>query len=357
MHLINAQYRIMDIFEKTPFQNLMLASCIDSPDDIVVINEIVWTPLFTRFTAALTANALINLRYRSEDDSSFQIVTPYHRGIPLETYLSGHNPPFANRINLCYGMLKDISHYSPLPAWIQDILIDEDQIVVWENRLFFNELVILKTDSADYPASVTFLSIRVKLHCLLGRLMGPVENATPSLVSFMERLKDPGHLGCGTLQDIFNEFQKVYLYDYYLDQTAEPSSVSAEHVETVFYCDEPATEAVCAAPVAVTTDDATEPSSAQEPPAVEGALVCSDSVFPLLQEVDPVDADMEKNLELFFNRKPSLSDATEAEFPAEPAIKKRIWPWLVAGAIVLTVLLWVASDWLFPLYFSKNLPI
>ncbi len=364
MHLIDAQYRILDVFEKNPLQSLMLGSSADNPDDIVVINEIIWSPLFTRELADSIFDGLISLKAHSEDDTSCQLVTTYHKGMPIIKYLSSRTLPFGNRINLCYGFLKDMVSYTAFRPWMQDILIDEDQIIVWEDQLLYNELLVFKTDDADYPESVPFSKVQKKILRIIGKLIGNVQDASPALISFMDRLKGGTEDMC-SLQGIYEEFQKVYLYDYYLDQedipqepvsgnvVLMPDEMDAETELPVDEEQEPDSEIshdpdpvpsiwdspVDEFPVTMDTDEiAMNPSdSSEKEPSV---------VLPILQQLDAVDSDMEKNLELFFNR-----DKQQAEMPIEEEEqpeKKKKWPWLMAVVLLIVLVLWASSDLLFP---------
>ncbi len=366
MHLIDAQYRILDTFEKNPFQNLMLGSSNDAPDDIVVINEIFWSPLFTRSVAESIYSCFLNLKTHSEDDTSCQLVTTYHKGTPVAKHLSSRSLPFANRINLCYGFLKDMVSYSPLQPWIQDILIDEDQIVVWDDQLLYNELMVMKTGDAAYAAGVSFFSIQKKVFSILAKLMGSVDNASPALISFMDLLKhDPNNFS--SLQSIFDEFQKVYLYDYYLEQNNASSNPMPQPPIPILFSDDadepsemesiPETEEIISV----------EPVSDPEPEAVsenaensedEMELPAEDTeeasaVLPILQELDAVDADMEKNLELFFNKNRKASDAVEEEDDDISPDKRVKVLWLIGIALLLALILWASSG----LIFSDKNPV
>lgn len=364
MHLIDAQYRILDVFEKNPLQSLMLGSSADNPDDIVVINEIIWSPLFTRELAESIFDGLISLKAHSEDDTSCQLVTTYHKGMPIIKYLSSRSLPFSNRINLCYGFLKDMVSYTAFQPWMQDILIDEDQIIVWEDQLLYNELLVFKTDDASYPESIPFSKVQKKISRLIGKLIGNVQDASPALIRFMDRLKN-GAEDLDSLQGIYEEFQKVYLYDYYLDQDdllqesssgtviLMPDDTDAETELPVDEDLEPEAE--------ISHDPAPAPSiwdsPLEEPPVImdadEFGINPFDSsenepsvVLPILQQLDAVDSDMEKNLELFFNR-----DKQQAEMPVEEEEqpeKKRKWPWLIAAVLLIALALWASSDLLFP---------
>lgn len=379
MHLIDARYRIMDVFEKNPLQSLMLGSSAENPDDIVVINEILWSPLFTSELAMSVFEGLISLKDHSEDDFSCQLVTTYHKGMPIINYLSSRVLPFGNRINLCYGFLKDMVSYTEFPPWIQDILIDEDQIIVWEDQLLYNELLVLKTDDAGYQESVPFSKVQKKLFRIVGKLVGSVQDASPALISFMDRLKN-GTEDMSSLQDIYEEFQKVYLYDYYLDQDDAAQEIPAGDSVLTSFPECPGNEensedsdpdlvepAVEELPVAdIITLESAEAASALEhpepnPPAApdmtagfsnEDALRPAvqekepSVVLPILQELDAVDSDMEKNLELFFNRDKQQSETSNEE--DEPRARYKKWPWAVAVVLLIVLILWASSDLIFP---------
>lgn len=378
MHLIDAQYKILDVFEKNPLQSLMLGSAVDNPEDIVVINEIIWSPLFSKETAMSIFEGLINLKTHSEDEFSCQLVTTYHKGLPIIKYLTSRALPFSNRINLCYGFLKDMVAYTEFKPWIQDILIDEDQIIVWEDQLLYNELLVLKTDDAAYQDSITFPKVQKKIFKIMGKLIGSVQDASPALVSFMDRLKN-GTEDLSSLQNIYEEFQKVYLYDYYLDQDDAPQAVTHEGAILTTFAEFPEDEG----PTIAAEDSDREDASAECP--LEGGDTASDDaifedsyeiplevtevdmennnepeatvppekessvVLPILQELDEVDSDMEKNLELFFNRNKQLTE-TPADDEGPPEKKKK-WPYIIAAILLIALVIWASADLIFP---SKN---
>lgn len=308
----------------------MLGSSVENPEDIVVINEVIWSPLFTRELVESLFSGFINLRTHSEDNVSCQLVTAYHKGMPINKYLSTRTLPFRNRINLCYEFLKAMVSYNDYPPWIQDILIDEDQIIVWNDQLLYNELLILKTDNADYGEKISFTKVQKKIHRIIGMLTGDSLDASPALLTFLERLKGNA-AELDSLHSIYDGFQKVYLYDYYLDQDDSIQSAPA----------------VVPVPIILTDENDMEiPDEKQEDPVSESSpAVLSPQVETLVPppvELDSVDADMEKNLELFFNR-----NRQESENPAEKKNDpKRIrnWFWIMLGIAGLSIAVWAASQ-------------
>lgn len=348
VHLINAQYNILDVFEKNPFQNLMLGSDIDCPEDIAVINEVRWSPLFTHELAQSLYEGFINLKNHSEDDVSCQLVTAYHKGTPISKYLSSRSLSFRNRINLCYEFLKDMVSYEAFPSWIQDILIDEDQIIVWEDQLRYNELLVLKTSAAEDVQGITFEKVQKKIHQITKKLIGTSSEASPALLSFMERLGTNGS-GFGSLQEIYDDFQKVYLYDYYLNQNDTVQTPPAIVPVPVILPEAPEAE-----PVAASLPEEDETAA---PPAEEVSEEDIIPILPLFQEevsaeeippveMDSVDADMEKNLELFFNRDRQQSEgAEESDARTE---KRRNWLWLLLGCAAVGLIIWAAASAFMP---------
>ncbi len=337
MHLINAQYRILDVFEKNPLQSLMLGSSVENPEDIVVINEVIWSPLFTRELIESLFSGFINLRTHSEDDFSCQLVTAYHKGMPINKYLSSRTLPFRNRINLCYEFLKTMVSYNDFPPWIQDILIDEDQIIVWDDQLLYNELLILKTDNADYGEKISFTKVQKKIHRIIGMLTGDSLDASPALLGFLEGLKGNA-AELDSLHSIYDGFQKVYLYDYYLDQ--DDSLQSAPIVIPV--------PIVVPVPIVQPDEDDMEiPDDKQEDPVPEK----EETLIPPPVEMDSVDADMEKNLELFFNRNRQESENSAGK---ENNPKKfRNWFWIMMGIAGLSIAVWAASQF----FMSAKAPV
>ncbi len=352
MHLINMQYKILDVFEKNPLQNMMLGSAIENPDEIVVINEVMWSPLFTRELAMALFDGFINLKTHSEDESSCQLVTAYHQGMPIGKYLASRSLSFRNRINLCYEFLKAMVSYDGFPPWIQDILIDEDQIIVWEDQLRYNELLILKTSDAEYAGEISFFRVQKKIYKVFAKVIENSEDASPALLSFLERLKGNSDT-LGSLQAIYDDFQKVYLYDYYLNQddsiqpTAAiiPAPPAPEEPETTLEEEsveipepepEPLEDPIVAPPSA---EQAEEPTIPVPPLPVEET-----TAIPTLSELDAVDSDMEQNLELFFNRDRQQSEDPEFSVIAPSRNKNRLW--LALGIAALLLVFWAAGHYL-----------
>lgn len=351
MHLINAKYKIMDTFEKNPHQSLMLGVSLEDPDDVVVINEVLWSPLFTTELVDTLCEGMLNLKDHSLDAQSCQLVTSYHHGMPVGNYLTGRTLPFRTRINLCYEYLKAMTSYNRFPAWVQDILIDEDQIIVWESKLHYNELLILKTDDADHQASVTFYSIRRKVHQMLSRLTGASAEMSEALTGFMTRLAAPDS-EFDSLQAVYDAFQKVYLYDYYLDQddTVRPTAAVEAHSEPV---DTAGPVIIPILPVQGLPTDEPDPEETdwifpdaepkEEPLPQEHVEpdAPSEDGLPSEPEIksaeEDIDSDMEKNLELFFNRQ--RGGTTEPDvYPEEPAERRKGIMALLAIAAVIFVI-------------------
>ncbi len=347
VHLIHGQYKILDVFEKNTLQSLMLGSSFENPEDIAVINEIIWSPLFTPELLQSLLGGFINLQSHSEDDVSCQLVTPYHKGMPIAKYLPSRSLSFQNRINLCYEFLKAMVSYTDFPYWVQDILIDEDQIIVWEDQLLYNELLILKTDEPSYPDRVSFSRIQKKLHGVLVKMIGNSADASPALLSFMERLSANAP-ELNSLQAVYDDFQKVFLYDYYLNQddTVQPAAPVA--AIPVLPVEEPI-------PVDETELAVTEPDAGPEPafPGDEGICETDPEEIPedapMLAphaEMDAVDADMEKNLELFFNRDRTPAGVDENKEDARE--KKKSLLWMILAAIGVILIVWAAIHTFLP---------
>lgn len=355
MHLIHAQYKILDVFEKNPFQSLMLGASLENPEDIAVVNEVLWSPLFTRELAQSLLGGFINLKTHSEDETSCQLVTAYHQGMPISKYLSSRSLPFSNRINLCYEFLKAMVSYEAFPPWIQDILIDEDQIIVWEDELRYNELLILKTNRVEDIQNISFPRVQKKIHRIIEKLIGSSSQASPALMSFMARLGSNTE-GFGSLQAVYDDFQNVYLYDYYLNQD-DATQPAADLIPIPVVMPEE--------PEALTEDVVSAPEPLEPEPLEQDSDISSDtpmelnSITPLpvlpteiaddaepQPEADPVDADMEKNLELFFNRDRQQSETAGDSDAASEKRKTRLWIALGVAGILLIV--WAAAHAFMP---------
>lgn len=357
MHPISTQYRILDVFEKNPLQSLMLGASHEQPDEIAVINEILWNPLFTRELAASLYEGFIGLKSHSEDQASCQLVTAYHPGMPIGKYLSSRSLSFRTRINFCYEFLKAMVSYNSFPAWTQDILIDEDQIIVHNDQLMVNELFILKTDDAAYADRISFADVQRKVHQILSNLISGGPEASPALLAFMDRLGRQEE-ALGDLQAIYDEFQKVYLYDYYLnlDHGSPPVTPvvlpSDEH--TVPVDELPFTEDFTfeeadlqdfqetdasnpeyieadaeVAPIPTESIAAAQESPEEDPMVSGPADVLAD---------DDIDPDMEKNLELFFSKNQRSSETSEAV--ENRPDRRRRGLWLVLGVMALLLIVW-----------------
>lgn len=343
MHLVHGQYKILDVFEKNAFQSMMLGSSVENPEDIVVINEVVWSPLFTPELLQTLLAGFINLQSHSEDEVSCQLVTPYHQGMPIGKYLVSRSLSFQHRINLCYEFLKALVSYSAFPPWIQDILIDEDQIIVWEDNLLYNELIILRTSDPAYPETVGFTRIQKKLHAMIGKLIGSPAEASPALLNFLERLKEAAP-ELDTLQAVYDDFQKVFLYDYYLNQDDTVPAVAPPAILTLPFEEEaPASEDIPEPEAAgyepAIPEEAAAPWDPDEP-APPDETETAEAFIPPIIEMDSVDADMEKNLELFFNRNRTPAGPDTGTEESNERKKSRLW--LLLAGVGLALIVWAA---------------
>lgn len=347
----------------------MLGSSHENQEDIAVINEVIWSPLFTLELAQSLFGGFVNLITHSEDDTSCQLVTAYHKGMPLGKYLTSRPLPFRNRVNLCYEFLKAMVSYTDFPPWVQDILIDEDQIIVRDDQLHYNELLILKTSDPETAAKTNFIRVKKKVHKIIESLIGQAEDITPAMVTFMGNIKS-NNPAYGSLQGIYDEFQKVYLYDYYLNKEDTTSKHPAVAVVPIPIDPVPVPDSPQEDP-----SDPEEwlslPALSQEPSeevieqvlpdnGEEAAALLSESQMPMdsvepedlpisevPEPVDPTDADMEKNLELFFNRDRQQSEAAD-DRDEDEGKKGLTWLWLTLGVIGIGLLVWSLATFLLP---------
>lgn len=371
VHPVNMKYKPLDVFEKNPLQSLTMAVSTENPEDVFVINEILWGPLFTKDLAEAIQTDLINSVETSQDAESFQLITPYHKGMPIDKYLESRTLPAKNRLNLCYELLKSLATYTFFPPWVQDILIDQEQIVVWDDQLRFNELLIMKSDEPELLEAISFEEIKLKLHQLVRHIAGSNAQSTPAFSSFMSRLQEVGNREFADLQSIYAEFKKVYLYDYYLDKEEDQSSAPMEEViagssvlgavsgfideyttDGVILESEPVPDGTSALVLSddgrdkeATDDTASEwlPESASSHGLPENTPVESADTA----DFDEIDEDMEKNLDLFFNRR-STEQADDSQ-PADedeiaPQKKNRFLPLL--AILLFGLIVWGASFFL-----------
>jgi len=345
---LNLSYQIVEEFEKNPFQTIKLGSCHDRPEDVVVINEIYWDDRFTHELASLLKTGLHNLEECEETPMAFRMISRYSRGYSLRKYLETFHPPSKKRLNLCYELLKGLTAYDPYPQWIQEVLIAEDQIVLWDNELFFNELLVL-SDPVKDPRVENFSSIAIRLRDLMQLILGDDPDTQKTIVQLVNRLSQNSEYT--SIQSVFDDFSKIFLYDLFLDTDADASSTEPIPIPVPIPAPKTSDEA---GPVSLTKDitptlvTAIEPTSESIieqplPPVIEPASAEMPSA-PVPNLLDELDADMEQNLNLFLKRNEADDEIARLEDIEDRSTKKRIFLWILAllGLALLVFGIWFA---------------
>lgn len=359
------KYRVTGTLEKNRNQTILLAAPIDKPQEVAVINEIKWADHITPELAHQIKAAFTNLEGYEESNGCLRLVTRYHQGYPLRKYLESFNPSDQQRLNLCYEMLQGLSAYDSLPCWIQNILIDEGQIILWEDTLSFNELLIL-ADSETPVDPTSFNPIAHKLGRLMRMTLGDSEENCRSTAKLFERLMAPAS-GYSSIGAVYDDFQKIFLYDLFLDSEAsvpindtntapidsavddrvgvpipmDPGTEGEEPPESdgIRYIpeipEEPFPDTISetvADPAPEVVPTAQLSSAAPEPEALPAAAPPD-----VPQQEDPLDAELERNLDLFFKR--DAAQASEENGFESKKLSTRSLKGILAVLLIITGLL------------------
>ncbi|BEP28557.1 hypothetical protein [Helicovermis profundi] len=197
-------FNILEVFEKNDYQKILMGTKIDSADDVVVINifnknDIFNTEFFNNLKSSLT-----NLIHIEENENEIISVTEYKEGTSFSNYLK-ENTLSAEKANLLANeYINKINNYDSFNNYFKNIFIDENQIIVKDDHLFFNELIIID----DAIKSITpFNKVTSKITSVLNKINKLTSNSSPRITDFVDELKNDStkFLSFNSMRSAFEE--------------------------------------------------------------------------------------------------------------------------------------------------------
>ncbi len=220
-NLYTDRFNIHKIFSQNEYQKILIGSSRENPEQIVVINIINKANTKDVISTSQFSKGLANLISLEKTEDEFIIITDYHEGTPLTKYLEYFDATPKNRINLAYEYLNKAVHYDVFNNSLKSLLIDESQIVIKDNTLFFNELLILNEDVKEYKKFDNVIKILVKILEKIIYVNEPNETfedeSLTKVANFIDKLKNDDH-NYINLEEIYEDFRKIYIYELYLNQ-------------------------------------------------------------------------------------------------------------------------------------------
>ncbi|WZL73466.1 hypothetical protein QBE52_01670 [Clostridiaceae bacterium 35-E11] len=217
------KFHILETFRSNDAQNILIGSMKDNPNNMVIINILRDNKYIWSNAKESIAKSLKNLLHIEEIDNGLVVVTRFRDGESLDTYLEKRQKmSIDKKLNLLSTYLNHIVAYDSLDYYLQNILIDESEIIVEENKIDFNELMII---DEEFTGVRDFVRIAEKVGKIAKKIfLHDIQDESKKihipyqLLHFIEQLENPSH-GYKNLNEIRRAFQNLYIYDWYMNDT------------------------------------------------------------------------------------------------------------------------------------------
>lgn len=215
------KYEILKTFKKDERQNVLIGSNKEVIGEVVVINILHKDKVSKILFKSQFPKGLHNLVHLEEEDNDLIVITEYKEGTPLDSYLSYFNTTVKHKINLAYEYMTKIVKYDVFTNPIKKILIDESQVNIKNDELYFSELLFLD-DKFEEP--IDFDIIASKIGDIIKKMVftnDPTEDkdndlASKRILEFINKLKNGDHT-FNTIESIYDDFRKIYIYDLFME--------------------------------------------------------------------------------------------------------------------------------------------
>lgn len=216
-----SKYEVLKTFKEDQYQTVLIGSNRKKDDEVVVINILHKDKVSPTISKSQFPKGLNNLIHLEDTDNDLIVVTEYKEGTPLESYLKFFDTTVKHKINLVYEFLTKIVKYDNFHNSIKNILIDESQILIKDDELYFNELMFL---DEDFDKSIEFKVIALKLGELIEKIVFSLEpeedkdnyRASQSILKLINELKNDNH-NYQNIHTIYNAFRKIYIYEIFME--------------------------------------------------------------------------------------------------------------------------------------------
>lgn len=215
------KYEVLKTFKKDHYQKVLIGADKKDPDEVVVINILHRDRVSKTISKSQFPKGLNNLIHLEETDDELVVVTEYKEGTPLESYLEFFDTTVKHKINLAYEFLTMVVKYDNFNNSIKKILIDESQITVKDDKLYFNELLFL---DEDFSEPTEFSVISSKLGKIIEKIVFSKEpeedkdndRASRSILKLISKLNSNDH-NYQNIHAVYNAFRKIYIYEIFME--------------------------------------------------------------------------------------------------------------------------------------------
>jgi hypothetical protein len=237
MHVSNSytnKYEILRTFKRDDRQNVLIGSNKEDSNEVVVINILYKDKVSKVISKSQFPKGLHNLVHLEEEDNDLIVITEYKEGTPLDSYLSYFNTTVKHKINLAYEYMTKIVKYDIFSNSIKKILIDESQVNIKNNELYFSELLFLNnnfSESTDFDIIVSQIGDIIEKIVFSNAPTEDKDNALASqkILEFIHKLKNGDH-DFNTIEGVYNGFRKIYIYDLFMGDEYKLAAKENPHV-------------------------------------------------------------------------------------------------------------------------------
>lgn len=236
------KYEILKTFKKDELQTVLIGSNKEKSKEVVVINIFNKDKTSKFLSKSQFPKGLNNLVHLEDQDNELIVITEYREGTPLDSYLSYFNTTLKHKINLAYEYMTKIVKYDTFQSHIKKVLIDESQVNISNDELFFNELLFLDENVSD---PTDFNTIALKIGTVIEKIIFTNESTDEQnndstlkkISNFINKLKNGEH-NFNSIQGVYDAFRRIYIYDLFMDDESmspseENESLKSDHKDNL----------------------------------------------------------------------------------------------------------------------------
>lgn len=164
---INENYNIVETYEKNKFQEILMGTENENPEEIILINKFK-KAYFSDTLKDDLETSLKNLRYITESEEEVISVSRYNEGVPLKKYLKLNTLSKEDKNTLAEKYLEKIESFNNIETPLQKVLVDHNQIVMSDDDLHINELLLI-----DDPSIMDHKEVLKNISDTLKTILGP----------------------------------------------------------------------------------------------------------------------------------------------------------------------------------------
>ncbi len=211
----NEKFNVLEVFEQNPYQKIMMGAHADNPDDVVVINIFTKGAFLSADFLETAKSALGNLIHAEENDSEIVLVTDYQEGMSLHNYLDGAAIDMDKRAKLADTYMDKVLAYSKFNSYFKTIFLDDNQIIVQDDKLLMNELIIVDgqiEQSLGFDAVVSKVSATLDTIFNSGKSSDGSQDLKDRAAAFLSSLAVNAGM-YKTLEDLNEAYKKTFIFE------------------------------------------------------------------------------------------------------------------------------------------------